>query len=109
MTKAKDIINMMEMASLQPRDTGTLLPIWIDEVGKERKGKHNTPRLRVHYEGKYIPVSIEADPKILAGSLPDKYFSALSAWISLNLDILMKHWNREITTMELFRSVKKLD
>jgi len=108
MSKANEVINFYEMASLQPSDTNTSLTIWIDEVGKDRKGKHNLPRLKVVYNGKYLPVLIDAKPKVLEGDIPSKYFNKISEWIILNLDLLLKHWNQELTTMELFQAIKKL-
>ena len=45
---------------------------------------------------------------VLAGGLPDRYLKELSAWIGINIDLLLKHWNKELTTLELFMAIKKL-
>lgn len=115
MSRASDFIKLTgrsiyEMANLQPRDTNVPVKIWVDEVGINRKEKHNIPRIKIVWGGKLIPVSIDKEPRILIDSIDidSKIFNVVSEWILLNLDSLLKHWNQEYTTNELFLNLKRV-
>ena len=58
-------------------------------------------------------MSISDEPKILLKandldkiSLTPKQIASIKEWIVLNKDILLKHWNAEITSYDVFESLK---
>ena len=96
-----------EMANFQTKDSGLPQNIWFDEVGKDRKLNHNIPRVKI---GKAeIPVSISENPEILVSILESKEqeeglkgVSEIQRFIADNHEVILQHWNKEITTYELF-------
>ncbi len=96
--KAREIIDLIEMANLEPRRTGLSVYIWLDEFGKNRKAKHRIPRLKVAEDNPsdlIATVSIEETPRLLNGKLNNLKLHSVKKWISMNLGTLLKHWNRE--------------
>ena len=108
--RSKEFRHMCELRRLQMRRnlfllfeenvpksiTGLPYDIWLDKAGSERRVQHNEPRLKVKVDNNnLIPVSIAAEPKILAGRKISK-FNKVSKWIQKHDDILMRYWNREI-------------
>lgn len=85
-----------EMANVSKQDTKLQYDLWIDSEGKNRKVSHNTPRLKVDVDGDRVPVSIEDSPKILVDK-KIKGFSEIAKYIVKYKDVLIKHWNKEIT------------
>lgn len=91
--------SLYEMANVSKLDTKLPYDIWIDSVGKDRKNKHHSPRLKVDVNGDRIPVSIEDTPRILCSKkIPQ--FGKVSSWIRKYKDVLLQHWNKEITDKE---------
>ena len=96
-----------EMANFQTKDSGLPQNIWFDELGKNRKIGYNTPRVKI---GKAeIPFSISENPEILVPILESKNqneslkgISEIQRFISDNHEFMLQHWNKEITTYELF-------
>lgn len=88
-----------EMASVSKSDTKLHYDIWIDSAGKDRKVSHNNPRVKVKVDGRTISISISTHPKILAGK-DFAHSSEVFKWIIKYYDILMKHWNKELTDKE---------
>ena len=99
---------LQEMANVPKEDTNLPYDIWIDSSGFKRNTSHSKPRLKVGKE--HIPVSIENEPRVFGNK--SKYdipkFRLLVKWIRKNLDLLMKHWNREIDDTQLRNSIKKI-
>lgn len=62
---------------------------------------------------KVVVVSIDADPKVLEGLDKIKHSSKdmnkLYDWIKLNLNDLLKQWNREIEISEFLKRMKKVN
>ena len=77
--------------------TGLPHDIWIDDAGRERQVQHNKPRLKVNVNGDFIPVSIEAEPRILVDKKIPK-FNKVSKWIQNYGDVLKHHWDGEINS-----------
>jgi len=107
---------LFEMANLFQDDTGLDMIIWVDV---NRRGKHNSPRLKVStthshsvHDGELVPVLLSEHPRILPrnkqGSIPVDDLREVGKFVSLNKDILMKYWNGEASTGELMRELKKL-
>jgi len=114
MSKAKEFtetINMMEMSNLRPVTTGLSVFIWIDDMGVDRKNKHQSPRLKVavqRADNFVATISIAEDPEILEGSLDQSDFSKVKEWIILNYEVLVKQWNGEIEVVDMKPYLKRL-
>lgn len=108
MNKARTLIsqlNVNEMANLRPTDTGLPVFIWVDEMGEFRTVEHNLPRIKVAEDSPtnlVAVISIDNNPKLLDGKLEYKKLKKVIEWVILNHDILMKHWNGNISTKEMF-------
>ena len=98
--------SLYEMARISKTDTELNYDIWMDSAGKDRKNTHNTPRLKVDTGENQIPISIDKDSPelILTHSLTDKEIiknlNTIKQYIKDNYDILIKHWNRELSDKE---------
>jgi hypothetical protein len=107
---------IFEMASYQPEDSGLPLSVWFDEPGKDRMTTHNEPRVKIGMSSRnLIPVSVEVKPRILLkGSQLVKAEKELHgndkremfSFISRNHKLILKHWNKEITTKVLLNTLK---
>lgn len=95
--KEKDLL---EMANLEPKETGLDYLIWHGPPPPT-----HGPRIKVVFEpGKLtyknsFSVSIENEPRVIAGEakIPAKHLKRIFAWILLNQDALLKHSRQEIT------------
>ena len=111
MSKSKDIINMMEMANLRPRNTGLSFFVWVDEMGEYRKDKHSTPRIKLAKDtpkNVIASVSINKNATVLTGNVEAGELTSVKKWVSLNYDLLIKHWKGDIDTFELFKKLQKV-
>lgn len=108
--KYENKYKLIEMANLAKRRTKLPVNIWVDEVGNNRKVKHDDIRLKIQNDygeranDNLIPVSIDnKNPEVLAGKLDIdiKDFQIIQKWIIENYDILVQHWEGEIDTDEL--------
>ena len=95
-----------EMANVSKQDTGLPYSVWIDSEGKDRVAPHNVPRLKVDVDGDRIPVSISDTPKILVNkNIPQ--FSKISSWIIKYKNVLLQHWNKELTDRQTLNMLGK--
>jgi len=114
MTKAKEIlgiINIQEMSNLRPVSTGLPVFVWLDDMGVDRKNKHQSPRLKIaeqRADNFVATISIAENPEILAGDLDLDIFNKVKEWIILNYDILVKQWNGEIEIIDMKPFLKKV-
>ena len=107
-----------EMSSIRKRDYNLPVNIWIDDIGSERKTKHNIPRIKVQNDysdtlnsRNLFSLSIEKNPKILAGEydgIKSKDIKIIKDFVKLNEESLMKYWNQEIGLRELLSQLKEL-
>ena len=109
---------LLEMSSLKAKRTNLPVNIWLDDIGKERKTKHNLPRIKA--QNNYLErnnedtISIFIDknsPKVIAGNsnLKQKDLNKIFKWIKTNYDLLMKHWNQEIDTIDFIQQMKEIN
>jgi len=107
---------IFEMANYETRDSGLPFDIWFDEIKADRKGKHSSPRVKIAVDGELIPISISTDPAFLAkGSHLRRHEDALSGkdrrrmftFISKNHDVIIAHWNGELTTFGMMSKLKR--
>ncbi|MBO7133468.1 MAG: hypothetical protein J6W06_04850 [Bacteroidales bacterium] len=120
-----DIVNtitedmLLELSSISQRKTGLDVIVWVQTYILQTN-QHNTPRIRFQNNTaikpeikESIPMSISDEPKILLKSndldkisLTTKQIASIKEWIVRNKDILLKHWNAEITSYDVFVSLK---
>lgn len=95
-----------EMANAVKKDTGLPYDIWLDSKGVERNVSHNSPRIKVEVDGRLIPVLISDNPQIpddvlAKGVKPFRKFNEIRKFIITHKDILLKHWNKELSDLEI--------
>jgi hypothetical protein len=110
---------LLELSSISQRKTGLDVIVWIQTYILQTN-QHNTPRIRFQNNTaskpqikESIPMSISNEPKILLKSndldkisLTPKQIESIKEWIVRNKDILLKHWNAEITSCDVFEFLK---
>lgn len=97
------------MSNLYPKHTGLPVILWVDNVGANRKSKHNLPRLKVQNtkgdrsNEDTFTLSIDSNPKILSGKckLNSKDLNLVKQFIVNHLDDFLLQWNQEIDEYEL--------
>ena len=107
-------------ATLDKKYTGLPVDLRIDEIGSQRKPKYlhySEPLLTFqnNYDNKahfdVLPMSISKNPQILEDAkyikIKPEEVETIRQFISKHYDLLMKHWNLEITTMELHEILKR--
>lgn len=96
------------MANLPKEDTNLPYIIWVDSSEFKRNTFHSKPRLKVGKE--QIPVFIENELRVFGNKSKDDIpkFRLLVKWIRKNLDLLIRHWNREIDDTQLKKFIKKI-
>ena len=85
-----------EMANLKKHESGLPYDIWLDSVGRSRNTPHNVMRIKVSIGDELIPVIINSQRDIR----PLRHFKRereIISWASDNYDILLKHWNGELS------------
>lgn len=95
-----------EMANVSKKDTGLPYNIWIDSAGASRNTKHNIPRIKVDTGNDLIPVSISRSPEILVNKKIPKFLE-IQNYIIKYYDVLMSHWNKEITDKQALNLLGK--
>lgn len=106
----EDVENLMEMANLEPEETGLDYLIWIGPSPSVHED-----RIKVILEkGKVtsknsFSISIEDEPKVVAGKadISAKELKKIINWIKQNKDILIKHAKSEITDRQFRKNMKK--
>lgn len=96
---------LSEMANVSKSDTKLKYDLWIDSDGINRNVPHNLPRLKVDVDGDRIPVSISDDPKVLVSGKKIPNEAEVLEYIRKYKDILLKHWNKEITDRQALNAL----
>lgn len=116
----KDFLNeemLFEMANFQTSDSGLPYNIWLDSAGKQRLVEHDIPRLKIEIEPKnLVPFSVSKKPKCLLKHYDkhikddgiSKKIKKVYKWIIKNYDILMMHWNGEISDFEAMKRFERI-
>lgn len=97
---------LYEMANFSTDTTGERFVLWIDEFGKERKGKHSLPRFKPKANDVELDIVIDGDKvrydKATKSKL-DKFKFGTDAlkFVERFKKPLLMHWNREIDTAQL--------
>jgi len=92
------------MVNLYPARIGLPMTVWAGPRGKAR----HVPRIKVNTaHGNQMDlndtavVGVLPTPHLIAGSLPAQDRDAVFAWIELNRDALLDHWNGVIDGGEM--------
>jgi hypothetical protein len=109
--RASASIDLYEMASLYPRETGLPVTIWVSPRGKARHAARikvcRVPGDRM-VPSNTVSVRIQPEPKLVEGELPAAWFEPVARWITLNREALLEYWSGAIGTTELASRLKKL-
>lgn len=107
-------------ATIEKKYTGLPVDLRLDEIGCQRKPKYlhyseplltfqNNYDAKAHFD--VLPMSISKNPQVLEDEkyikIKSEDVEAVRQFVSKHYDLLMKHWNQEITTMELHEILKK--
>ena len=107
-------------ATIDKKYTGLPVDLRIDEIGSQRTPKlihFSEPLLtfqnnyddKAHFD--VLPMSISKNPQVLEDEkyikIKSEDVKAVKQFVVQHHDLLMKHWNQEITTMELHEILKK--
>lgn len=91
------------VARLTSKDSGLPYDIFLDSLGKNNIIP-DCPRVGVIVGDNVIPVRISDDPVILSG---DDFLDAniVLNWVARYKTELLRHWNKEITDLEILEAV----
>ena len=99
-----------EMASFWKKYSKLPYEVLIDSLGIERKRENNSPRVMISLDDSYkdiVPISIDKDnPEVLI-EIEVLNINIIKNWIIKNYDILIEHWNQEISDGEAIRYLKQ--
>ena len=99
------------MSNLFPQDTGLPMTVWVQVKG----GARHDARVKVSPQhGRRVilddmaTVAVRPEPKLLHGDLSRRDLEAVSAWITLNREVIIDHWNGEADAFDLVRRLRPL-
>jgi hypothetical protein len=98
------------MVNLYPRTTGLLMTVWAgpgDHTHAPRIKVNVTHGNRMNMEDTAV-VGILPEPHLVVGDLQTQDLEAVCAWIRLNREALLAHWNGEIDGAEMAARTRKL-
>ncbi|MBR1420844.1 MAG: hypothetical protein IJ575_07325 [Selenomonadaceae bacterium] len=98
------------MAHLWRISSGLPYEVLIDYDGKNRPRPNNSPRImicldRTQYD--FVPISIDKEKPVALIECEIPEFEMIADWIKENYDILMRHWNNEISDYEALVALKR--
>ena len=84
--------------------------VWIAVrlLSKEGPPQLIVTRKMTHDPSRGVWVAFEPGVRIIEGKLREAEFSSLKRWIELNKEILLKHWNLEISSDALLHGIRPL-
>lgn len=89
-----------------PKETGLPYDILMDSLGSEKKPKEY-PKLGVVIQDMVVPISISNCPAILSGTT-FKDSEKILEWVKKNHVLLLKHWNKELSDLEVLEELIQL-
>jgi hypothetical protein len=96
-----------EMANLFSKHTGLPFVVWISYRG----GAQHDVRVKVSPGPKALPsemasVAIRPNVRVVEGEMSASDLSALTQWIALNRDVLIKYWDGDIDTKDALDEIQ---
>jgi hypothetical protein len=108
---ASEEIDLFEMSNLYPKHTGLPMTVWVGVKG----GARHDVRVKVcRTHGNHMDihdtavVSVRPTSELIEGPLRAADLKAVQAWIALNADVIIGHWNGELDSMDLGLALKKV-
>jgi hypothetical protein len=109
---------IFEMSRYSAKNSGLPHDIWFNDLGTHRVFKTRVPWVKIfmNLTGNFISVSIGKNPRILLkrkrkakaeNELKGKTKEEMFGFISRNHELILQHWKGGITTVELFKRLKK--
>ncbi len=98
------------MANLFPKTTGLPRTVWVGPKAGARHDariKVSAHPNRMDLKGAAI-LSIRPEPRLLHGEMSSIEFQMFAAWISLNEQALLAHWDGKIDALEMAQSLKRV-
>jgi hypothetical protein len=103
--------DLLLMTNLYPRTTGLPMVIW---VGPSYGASHDV-RIKVMQThgtrmepGNLAIVALRPTPHVVAGQLSSDDLRAVAAWLALNRDAVLDHWQGTTDGAELTRALRRL-
>ncbi|MGV3579627.1 DUF4160 domain-containing protein [Brevundimonas sp.] len=104
-------IDLFEMSNLYPKHTGLPMTVWVGVKG----GARHDVRVKVcRTHGNHMDihdtavVSVRPTPELIEGPLPTADLRAVQAWIELNADVIIGHWDGVLDTVDLAQGLKRI-
>lgn len=101
--RIEDMDKLFYMDMFYPVSTGVETILWVSPGFFGHK-----PKIKVGKRGQDASISIEDEPKILAGSISETLFKQIVKWIKLNKTALLSYWNEEIDSVSLVYNLRKI-
>ena len=107
---------LFAMSNLRSTETGvTDTVIWVSTGEFEGKNIQHGPRIKVVLGNKItkegltdsVTVTI-ADPPVVIGKLPGAIHKQVLAFVISNKDVLLQHWNGDLSTREMLNQLQKV-
>lgn len=102
---------LYDMANLYPRTTGLPMTVWVSARG----GARHDVRVKVSRQGgdrmvvaDAASVAVRPAPALVEGELDAASLAAVSAWISLNSDVLVAYWDGTADTADLIQRLQRV-
>ena len=103
---------LFEMSNLVPVETGLKHTIWFQT---NQETRHHQPRGKVMVKKgsriEFYPFSVNEPIQWLVKPAPDvsgKEFFQIAAFVRLNREAILKHWNSQTSSREFLNSIQKL-
>ena len=104
-------------ATLHKNDTGIPVNVWIDDMTWKNSGHWKRMKFQPDTGDrsdirKFIPMSIEDEPKILVKkktSLSSREIEMIKEFVRLNKSILLQYGDQEISIGQFMKKMKKLN
>jgi hypothetical protein len=98
-----------EMANLFSKHTGLPFVVWISYKG----GAQHDVRVKVSPGPKALPsemasVAIRPNVRVVEGQMTGADLAALTRWIELNREVLVRYWEGEIDTKDALDAIRAL-
>jgi len=102
--------DLFEMSNLYPKHTGLPMTVWVGVKGGARhdvrvKVCRTHGNMDIHDTA---VVSVRPTPELIEGPLRAADLKAVQAWIALNAEALIGHWNGELDSIDLAQALKKI-
>lgn len=97
-----------EIVVANKEDTKLPYDIALDSLGRERAGA--IPYIFILCERRKIPISISKQPHIMRSRKQhNQNFNIIFKWVEENYNVLIKHWNKEISDKDILNILSRKD